>query len=183
MSQANSTRTYQPNPVLRAIYARFFDAIHVDEAWVRQVRDLASRGTVIYIQRNLNLVDFFALDHLSKRYGLPQVQFTNDLGMGLLNPMGKGGLNAAFPREDVTPSDDLRDALQSGGSANLFLKRPPGVLDVVAGASGGRGLKEGDELIHTLISLQRAWDRPILLVPQVFVWSKGPDTRGMRPID
>lgn len=183
MSQANPTRTYQPNSVLRAIYARFFDAIHVDEAWVRQVRDLASRGTVIYIQRNLNLVDFFALDHLTKRYGLPQVQFTNDLGMGLLNPMGKGWFNAVFPREDVTPSDDLRDALQSGGSANLFLKRPPGVLDVVAGASGGRGLKEGDELIHTLISLQRAWDRPILLVPQVFVWSKGPDTRGMRPID
>ncbi|MEZ4375053.1 MAG: 1-acyl-sn-glycerol-3-phosphate acyltransferase [Polyangiaceae bacterium] len=183
MSKGQLTRTYEPNPLLRAVYSKFFDAIQVDEDWVRKVRENAARGTLIYIQRNLNPIDFFALDHLTKRYGLPQVRYTNDLGLGVLNPMGKGWLNALFPPTDVTPADELRDALENGGSANLFLKRPPGVLDVVAGASGGRGLKEGDELIGTLIQLQKEWDRPILLVPQVFVWSKGPDTRGMRPID
>lgn len=183
MPQTDLTLTYQPNPLMRAVYARFFDAIHVDDSWVRKVREAASRGTLIYIQRNLNLVDFFALDHLTKRYGLPQVQFTNDLGMGILNPLSGGWRAALFPRAGATPSDALQAALVGGGSANLFLKRPPGVLDVVAGASHGRGLKEGDELIHTLIRLQREWDRPILLIPQVFVWSKGPDTRGMRPID
>ena len=39
-------------------------------------------------------------------------------------------------------------------TAALFLKRPPSVLDVASGASGGRGLKEGDELIRSLIDLQ-----------------------------
>lgn len=177
------TKPYEPNPALRALYRRFFDHIQVDESWVQDVRRLSQQGTVVYVLRSLNFIDFFALDHLTKRYGLPQVRFANDLGLWVLNPMGKGWLNAILPRPGVTPSDELRDAIERGGSAALFLKRPPGVLDVAAGASGGRGLKEGDELVRTLIDLQREQEKPILLVPQVFVWTKQPDTRGTRRLD
>ncbi|HMR80313.1 MAG TPA: glycerol-3-phosphate acyltransferase, partial [Polyangiaceae bacterium] len=88
-----------------------------------------------------------------------------------------------MPRRDVTPGDELRDALTSGGSAALFLKRPPGPLDLAAGASGGRGLVEGDDLLKSLLSMQQTANRPILLVPQLFVWTKEPDTRGKRPLD
>ena len=38
MSDRELTRTYEPNPVLRAVYRPFFDRIHVDEAWVTAVR-------------------------------------------------------------------------------------------------------------------------------------------------
>ncbi len=183
MPKRRLTRTYEPNPALQAVYDRFFDEIQVDESWAGQVRELAGQGTVVYVLRNLNFIDFFALDHLTKRYGLPRVQFVNDLGLWVLNPMGKGWLNAVFPRRGVTPADELRDALSSGGSAALFLKRPPGVVDIATGASGGRGLREGDELMRTLFDLQHEHDRPILLLPQVFVWSKRPDTLGTRPLD
>ncbi len=57
------------------------------------------------------------------------------------------------------------------------------MLDVAAGGSHGRGLTEGDDLIRTLIRLQRQQTRSILLVPQVFVWSKDPDTRGKGSFD
>jgi glycerol-3-phosphate O-acyltransferase len=177
------TRTYEPNPVLRAIYQRFFDKIQVDEAWVREVRALSERGSIVYVLRSLNFIDFFALDYLTKRYELPQVRFVNDLGLWILNPMGKGWLNAILPRPNVSQSDELEDALSRGGSAALFLKRPPGVLDVATGASGGRGLKEGDELVKTLFELQRKRERPIFLVPQVFVWTKFANTRGTEPLD
>src|SRR6185369_6428149 len=159
---------YRPNPLLRALYQQFFDQIQVDSEWVTQVRQLAAQGTVVYILRNLNFVDFFALDYLTKRSELPRIRFASDLGLWVLNPMGRGWLNAIFPRKDRTPADELRAALSPGGSAVLFLKRPPSVLDVAAGASGGRGLKEGDEHVRTLIGLQRAHKKPILLVPQVF---------------
>jgi glycerol-3-phosphate O-acyltransferase len=183
MAKGELTKPYEPNPALRALYRRFFDRIQVDESWVRDVRRLSQQGTVVYVLRNLNFIDFFALDHLTKRFGLPQVRFANDLGLWVLNPMGKGWLNAILPRPGITPSDELRDAIERGGSAALFLKRPPGVLDVAAGASGGRGLKEGDELVRTLIDLQRERKAPILLVPQVIVWTKQPDTRGTRRMD
>jgi len=174
---------YQPNPLLRTLYQRFFSQIQVDHAWVSQVRELAAQGTVVYILRNLNFVDFFALDHLTKQFDLPEIRFASDLGLWVLNPMGKGWLNAIFPRRDTTPGDELSAALTLGGSAVLFLKRPPSVLDVAAGASGGRGLKEGDELVQGLIQLQRQRREPIFLVPQLFLWTKRPDTRGTRMLD
>ncbi len=182
-SDRELTRTYAPNPILRAIYQLFFDKIQVDEAWVREVRALSERGSIVYVLRSLNFIDFFALDYLTKRYGLPQVRFVNDLGLWILNPMGKGWLNAILPRPNVAPTDELEDALTRGGSAALFLKRPPSVLDVATGASGGRGLKEGDELVTSLFALQRKQERPIFVVPQVFVWTKFPNTRGTKPLD
>jgi len=185
MSDRELTRTYEPNPVLRAVYRPFFDKIHVDEAWVTAVRDLAARGSVIYVLRNLNFVDFLALDYLTKRYRLPQVRFVNDLGLWILNPLGKGWLNALLPQR-FTPREELEDALSRGGSAALFLKRPPGLVDAVATGrtSSARGRKtEGDEIVRTLFGLQSRQDRPIFLVPQVFVWSRSPDTRGTEPFD
>ena len=174
---------YRPNPVLRTLYQRFFSQIQVDDTWVAQVRDLAAQGTVVYILRNLNWVDFFALDYLTKQFGLPQIRFANDLGLWVLNPMGKGWLKAIFPPRDVTPAGELSAALSLGGSAVLFLKRPPSVLDVAAGASGVRGMRQGDELVQAMIQLQRKSPAPILLVPQLFLWTKRPDTRGTRLLD
>jgi glycerol-3-phosphate O-acyltransferase len=184
MPERSTTKTYQPNFALRAFYRKFFDGISVDPSWIHSVRHLASKGTVVYVLRNLNFVDFLALDHLTKRFGLPQVGFANDLGLWILNPLGDGVLQAFTPGRSASPPEQLRDAIADGGSAVLFLKRPPGVLDLAAGASGGRGLKEGDELIRTLLDVQRRnRSRPILLVPQVFVWTKRPDTRGTRALD
>jgi len=180
---ADLPQPYQPNPLLEALYRRFFSQIQVDTTWVTQVRELAAQGTVVYVLRNLNWVDFFALDYLTKQFGLPEIRFANDLGLWVLNPMGKGWLNAIFPSRNRTPADELHGALSVGASAVLFLKRPPSVLDVAAGASGGRGLKQGDDLVQVLIALQRQRREPILLVPQLFMWTKRPDTRGTRMLD
>src|SRR3954468_4090469 len=177
------TQTYAPNPILRALYQRFFDKIQVDEAWVREVRALSERGSGVYVLRSAHFIDFFALDYLTKRYQLPQVRFVNDLGLWILNPMGKGWLNAILPRPNVSQSDELEDALTRGGSAALFLKRPPGVLDVATGASGGGGLKGGGDLGPSLLELQRRRKKPIFVVPQVFVGTNFPNTRGPEPFD
>jgi glycerol-3-phosphate O-acyltransferase len=186
MSKGNLTQPYVPNPLLKALYTRFFDRIQVDDNWVAQVRAHAAEGTVVYILRNLNLIDFLALDHLTKRHGFPTVRFVNDLGLWILNPiMGKSWTHGLFPRTTPARADELKEALSTpGGSAILFLKRPPSVIDAAGKAtSRGRGFREGEDLMRALITLQRESDRPILLVPQVFVWTKRPDTRGTTVID
>ena len=73
--------SYEPNPALAWIYQRFFEHIEVDQAWAKQVREAESRGTVIYVLRNLSFVDFLALDYLTKKERLPRVRFANDLGL------------------------------------------------------------------------------------------------------
>jgi len=103
MAERPLTKTYEPNVALQAVYHKFFDSIQVDESWIHSVRNLASRRTVVYVLRNLSFVDFLALDHLTKRFGLPQVRFANDLGLWVLNPLGRGWLEALRPRK-ATPA-------------------------------------------------------------------------------
>ena len=109
-------QTYEPNPILAYVYRRFFEHIKVDETWVSAVREAAARGSVVYILRNLSFLDFLALDHLTKRHGLPRIRFANDLGLWVLEPMGKGWLHA------------LRHNAQSGpGNGVSKLAFPNGV--------------------------------------------------------
>jgi glycerol-3-phosphate O-acyltransferase len=177
---ADGTRplvTYEPNPLLGWAFHRFFEHIQVDEAWTGSVRRAEARGTVVYVLRSLSPVDFFALDYLTKQHKLPQVHFANDLGLWLLEPMGRGWFNA-LARDEATDAEDLRLAVSSGASAALFLKRPPTLLE-----GGQRGRIEGDKFLRTLLEVQRKEQRPILLVPQVFVWSKHGDEAQHNAID
>ena len=73
-----NAKIYEPNPALRALNRWFFDKIQVDEHWVRGVREVAQRGTVVYVLRNRSVVDYLALDHLTKRYELPRIRYVND---------------------------------------------------------------------------------------------------------
>jgi len=163
---------YQPNAALAWLYKRFFDRIEVDDTWANAVREADRRGTVVYVLRNLSFVDFFALDYLTKRLDLPQVRFANDLGLWILEPMGRGWLHALTDRSKASDENDLRRTVTEGKSAALFLKRPAQLLDP---AARGKGKNEGDAFIRTLFEVQRASDKPILLVPQVFLWSKHQD--------
>ncbi len=169
--------SYEPNVLLGWAYHRFFEHIQVDEAWTGSVRRAEARGTVVYVLRNLSPVDFFALDYLTKRHNLPQVHFANDLGLWVLEPMGRGWLNA-LARDDATDAEDLRLAVSSGASAALFLKRPPTLTE-----PGARGRIEGDRFLRTILEVQRRSERPILLVPQVFVWSKHGDEAQHNAVD
>jgi glycerol-3-phosphate O-acyltransferase len=177
-----NAKIYEPNPALRALNRWFFDKIQVDDQWVRGVRDVARRGTVVYVLRNRSVVDYLALDHLTKRFELPRIRYVNDLSFGAIGVEQRPWLRMLAPTQ-MPETERLRAALADGSSAALFLKRPPGVIDVAAGASGGRGLRQGDEHVRTLIQVQRERERPILLVPQLFVWTNRPDTHGTQPLD
>ena len=131
-------QTYEPNPLLAYVYRRFFEHIQVDETWVATVREAAARGSVVYILRNLSFLDFLALDHLTKRHGLPRIRFANDLGLWVLEPMGKGWFRALTPHTRVDAAAELKQVIEQGGSAALFLKRPSAGLDVTGRKSGPR---------------------------------------------
>jgi glycerol-3-phosphate O-acyltransferase len=165
--------SYDPSPLLAWLYRRFFESIEVDESWARAVRDADSRGTVVYVLRNLSLVDFLALDYLTKRHHLPQIRFANDLGLWLLEPMRSGWWYALRPRTSDGDAVDLERAVSGGASAALFLKRSPHLLEGKA-----RGKVEGDHLVRALFNVQRRDATRVLLVPQVFLWSRSPGTRG-----
>ncbi len=183
MPGGNIVRTYDPNSVLKAVYRRFFDNIQIDSEWLRIVREAAEQGPVVYVLRNLSFLDFMALDYITARHGLPKLRFANDLGLWVLEPFAATWAEAVMPARRVAPNERLVEVIEDGGSAALFLKRPPTILEKATGRGKRRVSFEGDLLIASLFSLQRRLDRPIMLVPQVFVWSKRPESLEPSAVD
>ena len=170
-SLAPEAKPYEPNAILRWVYRRFFSHIRVDESWSGAVRESARQGVVVYVMRSISFLDFLCLDFLVKRFGLPLVRFVNDLGLWILEPFGKGGRRLRLKRQ-IPEEEALTDVVKEHFSALLFLRGPPRF-----GRAARKGRRLDTDLIRTLVEAQRKIDRPILLVPQTFVWSKLPPTR------
>ena len=135
--------------------------------------------------RNLSFVDFLALDHLTKKLELPRVRFANDLGLWVFEPNigSRTILSSVLPRSEADDVQRLRQAINGGDSAALFLKRPPALLEPALRNLPARGKREGDAFLRELLIAQRARDVPILLVPQVFVWTRSQDERKQNVVD
>lgn len=176
MSPNQLAAPYEPNQLLRSVYERLFQSISVEEAWVKSVQRSAQEGIVVHVLQTLNFVEFLALDHVTKVHGLPRLHFVNDLGLWVLNPMGKGWLNAIIPQRRAKPADELFAALESGGSAALFLKRRATVMNVATSGAIVRSTepKEGDQLVQALFQFQRQSKKPVILLPTLFVWTQHP---------
>jgi glycerol-3-phosphate O-acyltransferase len=175
------TAPYAPNPALTALYRRFFEHIHVDDSWVASVRAAAARGRVVYVLRNLSYVDFLALDYVTKRFDLPTIRYAQDMRLWGLEPLGKGWKSALLPGPEISQEARIADAFARGGSAVMFVKRAPDLLEQARGSH--RAQAEGDAMLASLIAVQRETAQPLLLIPQVFVWSKRPDDREFGVVD
>ncbi|MCS6799400.1 MAG: 1-acyl-sn-glycerol-3-phosphate acyltransferase [Myxococcota bacterium] len=162
---------YEPGRLLRWLYARFFSHIRVEPEWERALREAHARGVVVYVMRSLSFLDFLCLDFLLKRLALPALRFCNDLGLWILEPFGKGRRRLAFRRQ-IPEAQALCEVVADGGSALLFLRRPPRF-----GQAPRKGRRMQSDLLAALVGMQRSLDRPILLLPQTFVWSKFPPSR------
>jgi glycerol-3-phosphate O-acyltransferase len=152
-------------------YERLLREIPTDETWSRAVRQAAERGILVHVVRNVSLLDLLALDHLTRRLGLPRIGFANELG-GWLGPEAWLG----------NPAERLRETVRRGGSAVLFLKRPPTVLARV-GAAAHRGRSEGQDLLRVLVEAARASRDDIVMLPETLVWTQRPERLGFSVVD
>jgi glycerol-3-phosphate O-acyltransferase len=168
---------YEPGAVWHWLYKRFFRHVHTAERWEHTVREEAHRGLVVHVARSLSFLDFLALDFLTKKHALPLLHFVNDVGMFVFEPFGRGARRMRL-RAQIPDDKALSATILAGHSALLFLRRPPGLT-----ARGRKGDDVDLDLIRTLVEMQRRVDRPIILVPQTFVWTKRPATTRPTLID
>ncbi len=168
--------SFEPNRLLRWLYSRFFRHMRIDEQWSGGVRESAAAGIVVYVMRSISVLDFLCLDYLVKRFRLPVLRFVNDLGLWILEPFGRGERRLRLRRQ-IPQKEALARIIDEHESALLFLRRNPSWGE----RPTGQGLDV--DLIQTLIEQQRKVDKPILLVPQTFVWSLRPPNKTPTIID
>ena len=163
----------------RWAFHRFFEHIEVDEAWAGSVREADSRGTVVYVLRNLSFVDFLALDYLTKQPRAPAGPLRER--PRALGPRADGArlaLRARSRRSRPTPSD-LRRAVAGGRFGGALPEAPADAPRAAASARAHRGRRVPP---HAPRGAARG-AAPILLVPQVFVWSKHGDEAQHNAVD
>ena len=161
---------WQPARWLGRATDSLFRRLEVDDDWLRAVQAAAARGPVVYVLRNVSVLDYLALHHLTHRLDLPRIGFVNGLP-----PV----LRAFAPHGSVSPERALRSTIEQGHSAALFLKRPPRQL-----RSAPRGQRLADTLLETLLALQSERpEREIVMMPQTFVWTQRPERRGFSLVD
>ena len=164
-------RRYQPGPLLRWLYRRFFSKIHIDAEFESTVRRAADSGTVVYVLRSLSFLDYACLNFLTGKIGLPAVRFVNDLGQLPFRSLWRW-LKYRLGRREPEMAQ-LEAVVEAEGSPLLFLTRPPHRWKAAP-----RGLAFPVDHIAALVGLQRTSERSILLVPQTFIWGKQPEKRG-----
>lgn len=165
LSRLKGLRGDSPQRVAaRALLSPLLKNVRVDERWETSIREEMKGKTVVYVLRNLSVLDFLALDTLTRARKLPGIGFAQDM---------PGWLGVASPG-----GEDIAATLSENTSTVLFLKRAPGWLAQVR-----RGRKEGDAILQELIALQRSGKRKIVLIPQVFVWTRRPEAVGQRWAD
>jgi glycerol-3-phosphate O-acyltransferase len=150
---------------LRTMGRLFFSKVRFEEAGAEIVRKATRRGTVVYVMRDRSYIDYLFFNWAYVRRGLPLAQFANGLGSVFLHPF-RVLLRWLFGRREKEEGG-LGEVVSRGDSALLFLRKP-------------QTLTERDPDFHNnhvldLIRLQRKRERPILLVPQLLLWSRAPE--------
>lgn len=146
-------------PSLRLLLGRRLERVSVGADDLAMVKDLATRGTVVWVHRARNPVDHLALSSFVAREALPRVAF-----VGGLNVLALQSLPVALSRLRRGPASARREeallerCVRAGFSAELFLRRP---LHLLSTSSAMR-----TRFIEVLVRVQRDQpDRPIFLVP------------------
>ncbi|HVE87461.1 MAG TPA: 1-acyl-sn-glycerol-3-phosphate acyltransferase, partial [Myxococcales bacterium] len=155
--EAASRLRRELGPFTRMAAARYFEPVRFTPEAEAELRKLSEQGLVIHVMRTTAWLNFVYLVWLMATRGLPPVRAVVNLRPWFTRPWR----NAA-QRGDI----DVRFtyARRQGGSGLIFLRRS------ALGVAEGRSAR--DDPFPALVAMARKSDRPVFLVPELFVWEK-----------
>jgi glycerol-3-phosphate O-acyltransferase len=175
-----SAMTPRFNFFFRWFARRFFREIGLDDQTVARLRDLESRGSVVYVMRYASRLDYFLFNALFRREGLRLSRFANGIRFYYYRPLWEA-LRIALRRPRGTPRKidhaQARRLALEGESFFLFLR----TARLRSRLRGRRGaVEQGKSELDLLEEVVRAvWSsgRPVSVVPLALFWRKGPRAR------
>ncbi len=167
---------------------RFFRHLEMAPETVEALRDLESRGSVVYVMRYASRLDYFLFNALFLQRGLGLSGFANGVSFYYYRPLHqalplflqrlRAGRFLRWRRERAAEHaagrEHVHGLVRSGESLFLFLRTDR----VGSGLFGRRRLVRAhrSELDFLDEILGSVWtdDRPVFLVPLALFWRKGP---------
>ncbi|MBZ4401073.1 1-acyl-sn-glycerol-3-phosphate acyltransferase [Myxococcus faecalis] len=156
-NQGESLLKAEFGPMGRALGTRYLESVHFPPEAEDELRNLHAKGFVVHVMRSTAWVNFLYLTWAMVRRSLPPVRAVSNLRPWFTKPWRQTKQGGAF-------LERFEYARQQGGSGLVFLRRT-----ALLHASGK---ETHEDPFPALVELARTSDRPVYLVPELFVWEK-----------
>lgn len=144
-------------PFTRRAAERYFQPVRFTQEAEARLRELQERGLVIHVMRTTAWINFMYLAWLLCRRGLSPLRAAVNLRPWFTRPFRQTAQRGAI---DVR----FTYARRQGGSGLIFLRRS------ALGIAEGKSSRE--DPFPALVAMARKSERPVFLVPELFVWEK-----------
>jgi glycerol-3-phosphate O-acyltransferase len=158
------------------LFARVaFRHVQIDSQDIARLRRLADQGTLVYVMRYRSLVDFFLVNYLLLREGLPLPLFTNDISSLWLRRFGEilrglwhglRSLGRSHEERQARERDLAARLTAHGRSVLLFIRSSRRVAGGrTRGARGPREARRGADYLREIVHGLWGKEQPVFLVP------------------
>jgi len=144
-------------PMGRALGARYLESVHFPAEAEDELRSLHAKGFVVHVMRTTAWVNFLYLTWAMVRRTLPPVRAVVNLRPWFTRPWRQTKQSGEFAQR-------FEHARQSGGSGLVFLRRTALLRP--------SGKETREDPFPALVAMARQSDRPVYLVPELFIWEK-----------
>jgi len=144
-------------PMGRALATRYFEQVRFSQGGLAELEALHQKGFVVHIMRTTAWVNFLFLHWAMVRRGLPPIRAAVNLRGWFTRPFTLTSLQGSF-------GERFSNARRDGGSGLIFLRE--------SAFNSARGRDASQDPFPALVELARTSDKPIFLVPELFVWEK-----------
>jgi glycerol-3-phosphate O-acyltransferase len=177
---------------LATIFARFaFRYVEIDAQDIARLRRLADQGTLVYVMRYRSLVDYFLVNFLLLREGLPLPLFTNDISSLWLRPLRDvvvgfwdflRSLRLGSEGRQARERDLAARLTAAGRSVLLFIRSSRRVASASRGRTsrGPRETRRGADYLREIVHGLWGKDQPVFLVPLAIFRGSGLRRKGSR---
>jgi glycerol-3-phosphate O-acyltransferase len=153
---------------------RLFGHVVMNENAVTKIRELAEVGTVVFTMRHRSFIDYFLMNYVLRREGLPLPVFANGVSSLPLAPLvdALAHIRAkfsslSFGRRDVSgsPHDACAEAARRGYPVLIFMRG----RRTRSGPSGwlkpARPTRVGTDFLREIVHARRQGDREYFVIP------------------
>lgn len=144
-------------PLMRVLAQRYFEDVRFPPEAEAELKRMHDAGFVVHVMRSTSWVNYLYLTWALLRRGLPPVRAVVNLRPWFTRPwsntLQKGEFDVRFTF-----------ARRMGGSGLIFLRKS------ALGIAEGRSIKE--DPFPALVALARKAEKPVFLIPELFVWER-----------
>jgi len=144
-------------PVSRRLASRFFKHVRFSATALAELHRLHQTGYVVHVMRTTAWVNYLYLSWAMLLHSMPPVRAVANLRRWFTRPFSRCHLSGPF-------EERFQKAFLKGGCGMVFLR------ETVFGKAEGTIVRE--DPFPALVELTQQLDKPIFLVPELFVWEK-----------